>query len=194
MSKSSAASQCLIEHWKAVGLPGYVQFDNDTTFRGTHAHPGVVGRVTSVEQRHDAGLVSAPASFSKGSTSSLGNDRRPGALIRATIIRSGEDGHIAGTRSGRHSSGPAIAPRMPGPRSGHRVSRGSRRTASGSSFHVDMNFFNALMHCLVNEPHFVIFSAVIPFCRRPPRSRSRSPQLCEPQPQVDILSATECGV
>jgi hypothetical protein len=37
---------CLIEHWKAVGLPGYAQFDNDTIFQGTHAHPDVVGRVT----------------------------------------------------------------------------------------------------------------------------------------------------
>ena len=25
---------CLIEHWKAVGLPGYAQFDNDTIFQG----------------------------------------------------------------------------------------------------------------------------------------------------------------
>ena len=38
--------ECLIEHWKAVGLPGYAQFDNDTLFQGTHAHPDVVGRVT----------------------------------------------------------------------------------------------------------------------------------------------------
>jgi hypothetical protein len=38
--------ECLIEHWKAVGLPGYAQFDNDTIFQGTHAHPDVVGRVT----------------------------------------------------------------------------------------------------------------------------------------------------
>ena len=37
---------CLIEHWRAVGLPGYAQFDNDTVFQGTHAHPDVVGRVT----------------------------------------------------------------------------------------------------------------------------------------------------
>jgi putative transposase len=36
---------CLIEHWQAVGLPGYAQFDNDTIFQGTHAHPDVVGRV-----------------------------------------------------------------------------------------------------------------------------------------------------
>ena len=36
----------LIEHWRAVGLPGYAQFDNDTVFQGTHAHPDVVGRVT----------------------------------------------------------------------------------------------------------------------------------------------------
>jgi putative transposase len=36
---------CLIEHWRDVGLPGYARFDNDTIFQGTHAHPDVVGRV-----------------------------------------------------------------------------------------------------------------------------------------------------
>ena len=36
----------LIEHWRAVGLPGYAQFDNDTIFQGTHAHPDVIGRVS----------------------------------------------------------------------------------------------------------------------------------------------------
>jgi putative transposase len=36
----------LIEHWRAVGLPGYCQFDNDTIFQGPHAHPGTLGRVT----------------------------------------------------------------------------------------------------------------------------------------------------
>jgi putative transposase len=36
----------LIEHWKAVGLPGYGQFDNDTIFQGPHAHPDTLGRVT----------------------------------------------------------------------------------------------------------------------------------------------------
>lgn len=38
--------ECLIEHWRAVGLPGYAQFDNDMIFQGPHAHPDVVGRVT----------------------------------------------------------------------------------------------------------------------------------------------------
>jgi hypothetical protein len=36
----------LIEHWRASGLPGYAQFDNDTIFQGPHAHPDVVGRVS----------------------------------------------------------------------------------------------------------------------------------------------------
>ena len=38
--------ECLIEHWRAVGLPGYCQFDNDTIFQGPHAHPDTLGRVT----------------------------------------------------------------------------------------------------------------------------------------------------
>jgi transposase len=37
--------ECLIEHWKAVGLPSYCQFDNDTIFQGPHAHPDTLGRV-----------------------------------------------------------------------------------------------------------------------------------------------------
>jgi putative transposase len=35
-----------IEHWRAFGLPGYAQFDNDMIFQGPHAHPDVVGRVS----------------------------------------------------------------------------------------------------------------------------------------------------
>ena len=38
--------ESLIEHWRASGLPGYAQFDNDTIFQGTHAHPDVIGRVS----------------------------------------------------------------------------------------------------------------------------------------------------
>jgi hypothetical protein len=38
--------ESLIGHWRAVGLPGYAQFDNDTIFQGPHAHPDVVGRVS----------------------------------------------------------------------------------------------------------------------------------------------------
>ena len=36
----------LIDHWRAFGLPGYAQFDNDTIFQGPHAHPDVIGRVS----------------------------------------------------------------------------------------------------------------------------------------------------
>jgi putative transposase len=38
--------ESLIAHWRAFGLPGYAQFDNDTIFQGTHAHPDVIGRVS----------------------------------------------------------------------------------------------------------------------------------------------------
>jgi hypothetical protein len=38
--------ESLSEHWRACGLPGYAQFDNDTIFQGTHAHPDVIGRVS----------------------------------------------------------------------------------------------------------------------------------------------------
>lgn len=35
----------LTEHWRAVGLPTYAQFDNDTRFQGSHTHPDIIGRV-----------------------------------------------------------------------------------------------------------------------------------------------------
>jgi hypothetical protein len=38
--------ECLVEHWRQFGLPGYAQFDNDTVFQGPHVHPDVVGRVS----------------------------------------------------------------------------------------------------------------------------------------------------
>jgi hypothetical protein len=40
-----AVVESVIEHWRAYGLPGYAQFDNDTIFQGTHTHPDVIGRV-----------------------------------------------------------------------------------------------------------------------------------------------------
>jgi hypothetical protein len=36
----------LQEHWRAVGLPGYAQFDNDPVFQGTHRVPDALGRVS----------------------------------------------------------------------------------------------------------------------------------------------------
>jgi hypothetical protein len=38
--------EALLEHWRAWGLPGYAQFDNDTCFQGAHQHPDSFGRVT----------------------------------------------------------------------------------------------------------------------------------------------------
>jgi putative transposase len=35
----------LTEHWRAVGLPGYAQFDNDMIFQGTHRYPDALGRI-----------------------------------------------------------------------------------------------------------------------------------------------------
>ncbi len=35
----------LEEHWRAVGLPGYAQFDNDTRFIGGNRHPNSIGLV-----------------------------------------------------------------------------------------------------------------------------------------------------
>ena len=37
--------QALLQHWRAVGLPQYAQFDNDIRFQGPHQHPDSIGRV-----------------------------------------------------------------------------------------------------------------------------------------------------
>jgi len=38
--------KALEQHWRAQGLPGYMQFDNDTVFQGPHQHADIFGRVT----------------------------------------------------------------------------------------------------------------------------------------------------
>jgi hypothetical protein len=43
---SALTVRSLEEHWRAVGLPGYAQFDNDTIFQGTHRYPDALGRVS----------------------------------------------------------------------------------------------------------------------------------------------------
>jgi transposase-like protein len=35
----------LVEHWRAVGLPAYAQFDNDTRFQGPRQYADTIGRV-----------------------------------------------------------------------------------------------------------------------------------------------------
>ena len=37
--------EALAEHWRAAGLPGYAQFDNDPLFEGPQIHPDTIGRV-----------------------------------------------------------------------------------------------------------------------------------------------------
>lgn len=38
--------EALVEHWRAVGLPVYAQFDNDAIFAEAQVHPDTIGRVT----------------------------------------------------------------------------------------------------------------------------------------------------
>ena len=42
---AASTSRALSDHWRSVGLPGYVQFDNDARFYGSHAKPDVFGPV-----------------------------------------------------------------------------------------------------------------------------------------------------
>jgi hypothetical protein len=42
---SERTVEALVEHWRAIGLPNYAQFDNDMIFHGTHRYPDALGRV-----------------------------------------------------------------------------------------------------------------------------------------------------
>ena len=43
--RAASVRACLVEQWRAVGLPAYAQFDNDTRFQGPHQHPDVISSV-----------------------------------------------------------------------------------------------------------------------------------------------------
>lgn len=43
---SAFTCRVLPQHWRAHGLPAYVQFDNDARFHGSHGYADLVGRVT----------------------------------------------------------------------------------------------------------------------------------------------------
>jgi hypothetical protein len=45
---ASTVVEALLEHWRAVGLPTYAQFDNDAIFQGPHHRRDSIGRVTRV--------------------------------------------------------------------------------------------------------------------------------------------------
>lgn len=42
------ATNLILSHWRALGLPAYAQFDNDTIFQGPHQHSDVIGRLMRV--------------------------------------------------------------------------------------------------------------------------------------------------
>jgi hypothetical protein len=45
---ASFVVEALVEHWQAVGLPDYAQFDNDPLFEGPQIYPDTLGRVARV--------------------------------------------------------------------------------------------------------------------------------------------------
>jgi len=42
---TTAVIEALVEHWRAIGLPRFAQFDNDTLFQGAHQFADSIGRV-----------------------------------------------------------------------------------------------------------------------------------------------------
>lgn len=70
---SRTTVRALADHWRAVGLPGYAQFDNDGRFYGSHANPDVFGPVVRLclglgvvpvfAPPHETGFQAAVESF-----------------------------------------------------------------------------------------------------------------------------------
>ena len=50
----------LEERWQRLGRPGFVQFDNDTRFKGSHGHPDILGPVPLLALRLGVTPVFAP--------------------------------------------------------------------------------------------------------------------------------------
>lgn len=57
---AKTTAETLLEHWRAVGLPGYAQFDNDTRFQGPRMYPDSLGRVIRLCLHLDVVPVFAP--------------------------------------------------------------------------------------------------------------------------------------
>jgi putative transposase len=57
---AKTAVEALLEHWREFGLPTYAQFDNDTTFQGSHHGQDALGRVVRTCLRLGVTPVFAP--------------------------------------------------------------------------------------------------------------------------------------
>ena len=57
---AKTAVNCILEHWKQVGLPDYAQYDNDSIFQGAHHWPDSFGRVVRLCLSLDVAPVFAP--------------------------------------------------------------------------------------------------------------------------------------
>jgi len=44
--RSTFVRECLLSHWRTLGLPDYAQFDNGNVFQGPHQYPDTLGSVT----------------------------------------------------------------------------------------------------------------------------------------------------
>lgn len=57
---AKAVVEALLEHWREFGLPAFAQFDNDTTFQGSHHGQDSLGRVVRTCLRLGVTPVFAP--------------------------------------------------------------------------------------------------------------------------------------
>jgi hypothetical protein len=57
---AAATVTALVAHWRAVGVPAFAQFDNDTRFQGAHQHRDVISQVMRLCLSLDVTPVFAP--------------------------------------------------------------------------------------------------------------------------------------
>jgi hypothetical protein len=168
----------LVEHWRAVGLPGYAQFDNDNRFQGPRQHADVVGRVTRLclslgvvpvfAPPNETGFQAAIESFN-GLWQAKVWSRFEHRSLRALAGRSAR--YIVASRQ-RHAVRIESAPaRRPFPKRWRldlqkhptgtiiylrRTDNQGRVNMLGHTFNVDRNWLHRLVRAVVNLDHNTI--------------------------------------
>ena len=133
--------EALTARWRRAGLPGFVQFDNDTRFLGSHGQPDILGAVPLFALGLGVTPVFAPLVEQGFQASIEGFNgywqrrvwRRTGHVDLAGLVTA-SDTFITALRAHRAARIEAAPPRLPWPPSPSRIRRGRivfiRRTSA----------------------------------------------------------------
>jgi hypothetical protein len=162
----------LVEHWRQFGLPAYAQFDNDTTFHGSHAHPGIIGRVSRLCLSLKVVPVFVPPRETgfQAAVEALNGSWQARAWARSRHhdlagLQGRSDRHVAALRGHRAARLEAAPPRRPFPRHWEldlraplrgrlvylrRTDAAGRVAVLGQSFAVDRRWANRLVRVVAD--------------------------------------------